>query len=541
MLRLPTVGVCLAAALLGLGCGDRAESQVTTPRVVATLPLDRDVVFVEAETSRVIAVDVLSDDPRAEPRVIPLSTSNPVAVQPRRGATAAGDAPELLVLCQGQLDDEQGPERPARFIVVSERQVAREWDLPARFDTFTQSDDGRYVILHYGPNARSSAADSLLFNPNEMAVIDLESEDGPVSVTLQSLGDVPERIVFSPELELAGERRRLAIVLMDSVTSVLDLGHLNEPEVMVTLATDGRELGLSQVVFDRVTNNVYLRGTSADLYVLQLLPEEGANDFTVSINQLGAGSSPDDMVLYGQDQRRVLALTSAAQQALVIDADSSRITSIPIEHPASDILLFRGEEDGTVTGDELPAGEEDALASKADTALLFGASGSQVSFLELGDLENRKGRNLETLQLRSSYSSVLPLQHGLVLFVHGGAGLSLLDLRARTVSTIDAREDLEDAIYDRNLQRLWVKPTGERLGFLGIDAAPGAGARTFTSGEVRLDAVVERVVPMTAGTPKRLIVTHPSEMGYLTILDAEKPDRRTAIALHGYLTAALAD
>src|SRR5690606_5880773 len=120
-------------------------------------------------------------------------------------------------------------------------------------------------------------------------------------------------------MEIADEKRRVAVVLFDSHVSILDMNHPDRPEYTVELSR-GASIGLNEVRFSAEERRIYLLGSNSnDIYVLTLLPASGnrVNDFEPSLNQLGASSRPSDMALYGEeDERRLLAVSGST--ALVI-------------------------------------------------------------------------------------------------------------------------------------------------------------------------------------------------------------------------------
>ena len=166
-------------------------------------------------------------------------------------------------------------------------------------------------------------------------------------------------------------------------------------------------------------------------------------------------------------------------------------------------------------------------------ALLYSPNSAQVVFLDLEDLEERGSRNLETLSMQRNIKELVPmLEEGRVLALHAENAVSLIDLAGRTVSPISASVTLDRALFDHERSRLWVGPQGQRfVGWLELD--------TGDTREVLLDAPIEYVVPFfSAG---RIAVLHPSRVGHLTVLDADKPTRDAARAVRGFLAAGLLD
>src|SRR5205814_3915380 len=90
-------------------------------------------------------------------------------------------------------------------------------------------------------------------------------------------------------------------------------------------------------------------------------------------------------------------------------------------------------------------------------ALIYGDKSDQVVFLDLADVEAKKGRNVETLTLDSTIASIIPLldldkpkseRKPRVVILQATGGVSLLDLAQRTVAPIDSSAQLQNALFD---------------------------------------------------------------------------------------------
>ncbi|MCG8553693.1 MAG: hypothetical protein MJD61_00170 [Proteobacteria bacterium] len=506
--------------LLLAGCGDRPpffdEPQVF--HAEATL-LGTQVVFINQTSHVAHRLDLADPQPRTERVDLPLEPRLSV----HRATSAADATEELLVVCAG------GPARagsaplPAELAVLGvEGNTPRaRYEIAAPFDAIEQSHDGRYALLYF---RGVSGGGQLLFNRNEIAIVDLQqqpSEDNPHRRTLRSFGEAPRRVVFSPGMTIAGTTRTLAVVLFDSYVTLLDLETLSEHTVQLTTA--GNPSLPEQVLFGVDDARIYVRGNqSNDAYALQLHedPESARGDFRVSINQVGAGRTPSDMGLYRSPEgAQLLVLSPGSNDLWVIDAASSRSTRVALETAASRLLML-----------------DDGRDSGKPEALLYGNGSVWLSFLSLQQIESRKGRNLETLRLAAPVERVVPmLERGVVLLVHHSSqgpapALSLLRVQDRTVAPIDAHLDLAQTSFHTDEARLWVGAKGQRqLGMLDLDS--------FHAQQVELDASIAQVLLSPAAAT--VAVVHNTFGGHLTLLDRMEPARGEAIALRGFLLADL--
>lgn len=501
------------AAALTSACGGQEPQPKVGPMEVTSV---RDhLVFLDHGRNAALLVDVSGSAPPASFDVVPLVSNS------THFARRTDHDDELLVLSAGQPDDGVlAPEQPGLTVLRGDgRKVEYRYD--SAFDQIAQSDDGKYAILSFSPGAASRSA-SLVFNPNEIAILDLETEGDPVIRTLRSVGGSVRSVVFSPELAIGNTApRRVAVLLFDSVISILDLSNPGRPEFTVELSRRGAaSLTLSQVLFSETEPKLYLRAQgSNDVYVISLTEADPGssleNDFLPVLNQLGAGGDPSDLALFDEGgQPRLLVASPGSRAAVVIEPNGSNVTQIPLPRAANRILRFEG-----------PSPFEDRTAPRA---LLYGQDETSVTFLDLEDIEERASRNVDLLTVAEPFSEAVRVDDETVMLVHKSTGLSLLDLGGRTVAKL-AGPNLAGAVADPNVRKLWLPPRGQtRLGFLDLEQG-------FHPSEVRVDAPIESLVTVPASTRPKVVVTHASSVGWVTVLDAHRPnDASAAFSLRGF-------
>lgn len=521
--RYRSVALSLAVALGA--CADRDARYELSMRTLAPVAAGNALVYVQPALARATVVDLSQPSPVVRQVAV---GGDPALVQPR----VAHD--EALVLSRGQRGSAGVAPTPASLTAVTASGATRRWTLGSPFNALSQNGDGRYVMAYFN---NSASAGRLLFNPNEVAIVDLDraaATGNPVVRTVRSFGGVPNGVVFSPTMTVAGEPRTLAVVLSDAYVTLLDLNHPERSEITVrlTLPEDARAIAPAQVVFDTDNATMYLRADqSNDLYVLRLLtvtPESAtANDFRPSLNQLAAGVRPADLALFGEaTARKLLVVSPGSRDARVIDTVANTTTVVPLDAVANRVLLFNGPSPRSATP-EL-------------RALLYSTRGvgSAVSFVELADIESRRSQNVETLQLGRVINQALPLpERGVVMFGHptsSTGSLSLLDLGRRTAAPIFSEVALENARFDDDRQALWVAPpTGERLGYVELT--------NFRPGEIRLDAPITDVIPVSGGTSRRVVALHDAADGWITVVDGTDVTRERSRSLRGFLLTGLLD
>lgn len=521
-------GLFAAVLAVLLGCGSHDDSLDRGYDLLAPVALRSSLVMVDKTAPQALLIDTAKDPLPTEPIVAELP-HGPSLLQRRN------EHDEALVLCLGRRADDRHDEEAATLVALAPNGTTREYVLGNPFARLEQSPDGRYAFLF---KSKDGTAERLLDNPNEVALVDLDkkaSDESAVTLrTLRSFGDSPDRVVFSPSMLIAGEDRRLAVVLSDTNVTLVDLDHLDRRETTVQLAGDAAassRITPAQVLFNGGAAELYVRGTgSADVFVFNLSPRAGEaetadgeprNDFRPFIDQLGVGGSPSDMALYESDGATRLLVLSDGRRASVVDASTSQVTSVALPDEASRLLLF-----------EAPSPRDDEVKWRA---LLYQPGQSTVMFLDLADLEERGTRNLETLELQQPVSSLVPmLEEDRVLVLHDGTTVSVVDLAGRTAPPIASSQTLKGALFDVAQRRLWVGPQGQQyVAWLELE--------TGDTREVRLDHPVAELVPVFDSG--RLAIVHPHPLGLLTVLDVngEVPTTDDARSVRGYLAAGLLD
>jgi hypothetical protein len=410
------------------------------------------------------------------------------------------------------------------LVLISEKGVQSRFDLGTRFDAVAQSDDGRYAVVHFAPNGDNSQTSSLLFNPNEIAIVDLEGDPDTAVVkrTLRSYGAGPRSVQFSPPMELAGETRRLMAVSFGAQLSLLDLNYPQRPEYTIELSGSA-SVNLRQLTFSVEDQKLYLLAQgSNDVFVVRLLPagENRENDFEPSLNQLGSDAVPQDMVVFESSEGTRL-LVASGDRVQVVEASSSRVTQVPLTTQAGRILLFEGSS---------PFDDE-----TEPRALLYAAGQSSVSFIDLEAVEERTTRNVERLAVPGGISELVPLDDERVLITHASQGFTILDLQARTASPIQARIGLQSVVPSLETGRLWVAPNGaSTLGFVDLES--------LHPGQVQLDHDAQGLFVFNQTEPPRVVVNHDAPEGRISILDAADPaDTERAVTLQGFFLEGVLD
>jgi hypothetical protein len=522
--------------VLPLGChDDPASGGYSSRRVLPMVALDDSVAYVDGTSGLVFLLDPA--DPALRPRLVPTGKS-PIAAEKRKGAN------QLLVLSHGDQGSASTESEPARLFLIDPASKAPPvtTDLPGRYGQLAQSDDGVFAILYYDGSVSSGVGGSMLYNPNDLAVVRLDGSKPLASRPIRSLGSVPIGVRFSPPgSTLFGQRRNLAVVLAQNYVTLLDLDNADRTEITVPLVPDGkRTVTPAQVLFDMAGPAIYIRADGSN-DVFQISLAQGApaepnasntsNDFHVSLSLIGSGSAPSDMAMFGTGDKKRLAVTAPGnRQIAILDPTTGSATSIPTGVQVNRILLFNGPS---------PKSSENQ-----DRALLaaVGTGESSLVFADLKDIETAQGLALESWSVPAPVVDITSLPGNIALLTHqyaaGGAALSIVNLFDRTIEPIGSSAALDRVTVEATVQsRLWGTDGANRVEYLDL---VDRGQGRLYSGEVVVDRTITNIVPLAAKSAdgKRHLVLEmedPTNVGYVTVLYADQPDRKAARSAYGFL------
>jgi hypothetical protein len=496
------------------------------------------VAYVEKSSHTAFLLDPA--DTSLKPRMVPVGTAPATAVK-HNGSN------QMLVLSYGESGSASiKPIPPQLEIIEGNASVAPAiYPLTSRFDSLAQSQDGRFVILYHS-SASQNASDTGLFNPNEMTIVDFTPPTHPTVPTLtaksiRSLGGVPTRIEFSPPYPFKAGSRSLAVVLSQSYVTILDLDNADRTEISVPLCpqSTGCTYSPDQILFDPANAAIYVRaGNAMDIFQIALTdlgaaPTDGSNDFLASLSMLSVGANPASMVLYGSGpDTRLAVLAPSNKRLVIIDPSTSHTLSIATSIPANVMVPF------TAVG---AAGAPQKQAMLVDTI----NGSTSVLFADLEEVETISGLAIKDAPLRAAASDVQPLvDQGIAVLVLGKYGA----ISAFTVVEFGMTSKFVEITVDstfgnpyfemRNPSRLWGVDSGTRLSYLNL-VARGAKA-ALVSSVVSLDQTITSIQALeqaSADGHRYLVVgqSDPNQIGNLTFLDADNPDRPTARTAYGFL------
>jgi hypothetical protein len=469
-------------------------------------------------------------------------TSVPIDRQVR-ATQVAPDGSKLFVVTAG--DSGQRPpagktaETPA-LSVLAAGQATRRYPLSEPFTGLALDPRGSWAVVY-----ADAASSAFVNNPNELLLVDLSADAAaganPHSLALRSFGGRPQRFTFTDELELPGGKRRLLIVETEQDVALVDLAHLELPEITIRL-TSAQDTQQVQPAGVSVTDGdpgpgdarIAIRLAGSSSVVIATLVAGATSDFLPEINltDLGGIASAAAFVRTDNGVLALAALIPARNAATLIDPDTGVTIDVPLPAAYQNLSLVTASASaspGTIS--PTTTTPTTAAATAADVALLWSASSAGgVAFWELGHTAGQPYRAAETIGVTSTITDVIDvggLHPELKLLRTPQSQFFLLNLATRESSPFQTRSQGVSLMVSEYGDRAWAYTPGSTdlasvdLGtqhpeVMQVDRSIGD---LFDILVTHADAAGNPAPPRSAD-PRALVVWSPDGTQGVTIYDA---------------------
>jgi hypothetical protein len=532
-------GVAAACAVSTAGCSGRSPYWNEPVDATATpYALTRGVVVVDDAAHRAAVLTAAAD----------LGLSRQVLTIGHHFANAATspDGSTLFVLSSGdwprQSESDELPSLTVIAVDAAFHAMESRYTMSEPLGNLAIDPQGKYVVAYQGSRVTGSFAQ----NPNEIVIFDLtrpfspssgspSTIPNPVARDIRSFGGSPQRLTFSPTLNLPANAaaagvtatpRRLLVVETQLDVTLLDLDHAFDvptprPEITVRLTSGANAKSLSPagLVIDANPDDgrIALRTQNdSNVYTLQLLPSAAGspNDFNPTINLTDVGGVPSDIAFVRTDQGlRVAALVPTASAAVLVEPDTSATTNVALPAGYSNLSLVTN----VVAG----------ASSATDVALLWSAGSgmaSGVALWALGVTVGQPYRSIEVLQIDDPISNVSnvpsPNDRLKILQTMSGGDFFVLDLVQRTAAPL----------HTTTAANLSVAPDGHRVWAFAVNGTDLAAIDLATLNPVPLTTSLAISSAFDVARPggRALVALHSQGALGATVFDALAPDTATS-------------
>ncbi|HEX3771547.1 MAG TPA: hypothetical protein VHV30_11805 [Polyangiaceae bacterium] len=566
----------LAGLSLAPGCGGRPASwndPISTGEPSApSYGLTNGVAIVDDGAHRVVVLTVQPD--------LSLKTQSVTIGHQVVAVAVSPDATQLFVLSAGD-----SPQRTANDELPSLTVVGISDDFQAESSVYPMSEalgslavdpSGQWAVAYSGatptaasgpiisgtsasstgippgtstPFGTAGTAPTFVQNPNEIVIFDLKNPGTEVKRTLQSFGGTPQRLVFTPELELPAGKgpRRLLLIETDIDLTMLDLNHAFDPsprpEITVPLTSSATAVKVTPagVVVDGHNASdpndarfAVWSSNDTNVFAIQLVAPttDLRNDFQPQINLTDVGGIPTDVAFVetsgagGSSALQLAALVPQKSAAVLIDPDTSVTTTVTLPAAYSNLSLVTSIVSGTTTTPTtMPA-----TTPMPDVALLWNAAtaaASGVALWSLGDSVAQPYRSVQALGTTQPVKSAIdvppPNQTRKVLQMSSNEGFYVLDLIGGTAPPLTTSSSASLSISPFG-EMIWAyTPSGTDLAAIDFKTLNPVPLTT----DLAITAVFEVRTPRAQKRPA-LVAMHDTGALGATVFDAVTPATATS-------------
>jgi hypothetical protein len=520
------VGLLVACA--ASACGGRPSYWDTpVPSGVSSYGLANAVALVDDSAHRVVMLTALADQELA---TRPYPIGHNVAT-----ATTSADGTYLFVLSTGDTPRRTPSDQdPSLTVLNASGLVGTPYSMTAPFPNLAIDPLGHWAVAYTGAGAPAA----FVQNANELVIFDLSTPGAlPVTRTIQSRGGIPQRLTFTPPLQLpTGQPQQLLIVETDIDVTLLELTGTSPEQLTIPLTsgTDGQQVQPAGVVVAPQSPGdqarIALRAVdNANVFTFTLGPSATA-DFQPVINVIDVGGTPTDIAFVHADMGllRVAALVPSTSSAMIVDPDTSVTTQVMLPEAYQQLSLVTASAPTSAM----------AGTPSSDLALLWNAqndNASGVAFWQLGDTVGQPYFSVQPIPVSQSVQAVDDVAGNPDLKVletanaGASAGFYVLDLVQRTAAPLETSSQATLAIAPDGL-RLWAfAQGGTDLAMVGlVETNP----KTYLNPvelvtELPIDAVYDVARP-SSPTDRSLIAIHTLGTVGATVFDALDPDTVTS-------------
>jgi hypothetical protein len=521
MKRIVGLGLLLVLA----ACDEReAVWDTMVPNPPVAFGMNDAVALVDAPANRVMMLPVGAELELA-PASIPIGAGFAAAAM-------TPDRQQLLALSRGVVPRRTGEdEGPSLSLIAAspEPQLLDRYEMGDPLSRLAVDPESRFAVAF-----PSSDDGTFVHNPNELVVFDLSrppAGDNPTALTLRSFGGRPERLTFTPVLGLPGGARRLLLVESDRDVSILDLDHLDIPEVTIQLTSGPDPLAPASIAFsdgaperDDDTRIAIRIANDPNVILVDLLPpiaddpDKPPQSYRALPNVVFVGGTATDIAFVQTDAGlRLAALVPSTQSLTLVDPPTGIATEVELGAPFERMSLVT-----SIVG---------AGADGSDVALLWSTSSPEIAFVALGSTVDKPYKSIERTELSEPVVTVLevpsPNQHLKILGTAGGADLFVLDVVERTAAPIESSMP-GTRVTVASGERAWINAAGPQLARLDLGSLHPENLVLNRP----IDSVFE-VAQRDGG--RALIALHTQGSTGATVLDAQNPSLTNAREYHALL------
>lgn len=285
---------------------------------------------------------------------------------------------------------------------------------------------GKYMILYH--DDLDSDIIGGLHNPNEIAIVDLQSPPSATNPNIQSIdiaGHTIDSIHFFEEIFIGATQRKLVAFATRGAIQFTDFNHPAFPRITVALKTDDDQRVIVPTNFKLLPAEnengprlfVQAKGAT-EIFDIEFKPKNNDVGFYATTALLDGGDVPSDFALVKDEgELFVVSASSSSRQLNIFRASTAHITSISLGDQVDTII------ERTQNGNR--------------ELVMFGNNSQNIYFLPFEKLAEELGDSVESINVPSGIQTAYALDNDRFL-IHpfNGYGIVIADLRTRTLTNL---------------------------------------------------------------------------------------------------------
>ncbi len=421
--------------------------------------------------------------------------------------------------------DERDPdlfETLHRFSFAGGVTTLTSYTVHSPFNGFVFGPDQEFAILYHTEDQDSSQYD--VFNPNEVAVLDLTAPPSDTNPSIMSVDLNGHRITgvsFLETLKVGPVERKFAVFMAEGVIRLLDL---NSPEdtirIRLTTDEDPREVIPKQVIArdSDATRNpmIFVRATdSEDIYAITIAHNSGGEvGFMATMNQFESNGTPKDMVHVQDGPDPLLIVLSSGSSSVsgrsifnMVNIDTSSSFTMITDDKAK--KLYKRETD------------------EGEQVVAYGDDTDRVTFVEIEGVIEEREHNMEDVEVPDGIDKASVLDDTRILILsESNTDIILLNLDTQKTTRFSAPSLTSDDWNSAQIMGDWfyfLPGNGDRIGLVDLT--------TDHPDSLILDDIVNSLHLIKSSNMG--VCIHPATTGRVTVFPLNNPIRAAAFVIEG--------
>ncbi len=328
---------------------------------------------------------------------------------------------------------------PAVSVIYASTKKIVRYKTGSPFGKHQFDNKGRFLVLYHG-NSDSKYTDSL-FNPNEVAIIDLNakpSSKNPRILSVNTKGHIIKNVLFPGKITVGKNNRYFVSFIADGMMQLLDLYDKNDHLVKVKLTQDSdkRTVLVNMLKTVKAYKNFgpqifAISEGATEIFDIELSDDSDQDaGYSTNLSLLDSGEYCNNFTVIKDDGKLLLvSIGKNSSNITIFQIDTTSMFTIKAEHNLSQLFIRN--------------------SNKNEEIVIYGNFTNNIYFLTVDNIIDNRGNNLKSLYIPGGIAAVDVLdQNSLIVFNSASSAITPVNLEKKSISiiSIDKAYDFKDAV-----------------------------------------------------------------------------------------------